>query len=125
MAKIVISALLLLGGCAATNERVPAGAPQVEYSAIGQEPGWTLRIDRDRIIYSGDYGRTRISQTRPLAEIRGVRRRYATSRLVVEIAPGECRDAMSGQGFVDGVSVTAGGRTLRGCGGERLVERQD
>lgn len=125
MAKILISVLLSLAGCAATNHEVPTGTPQVEYSALGQEPGWTLRIDRDRIAYAGDGGRTRIAATRPPAQATATGRRYATDRMVVDIAPGACRDGMSGRGFADSVAVTARGRTVRGCGGERLVERED
>lgn len=127
MAKILIL-LPLLAGCAAddlSDAEAPVGAPQVEYSALGQEPGWTLRIDRDRIAYAGDGGRTRIAVARPPAQATVAGRRYATSRLTIDIAAGECRDAISGRGFSDRVTVIAGGRAVRGCGGDRLIERID
>ncbi len=122
MAKILIL-LPLLVACTGTNDAFgPPPAPQTEYSAVGQEPGWALRFDRDRINYTGDYGETRITVARPLPVATPSGRRYATSRLVVDIVPGACRDAMSGSGFEDTVIVTAGGRTVRGCGGNRLPE---
>ena len=123
MAKIAMLAPLLLAACATDDEEPLTVAPQVEYSALGQEPAWALRIDRDRIAYTGDDGRTRVSVTRPRVEVTAAGPRYATSRLVVDVALGACRDAVSGSGFPDAVTVSAGGRTVRGCGGPRLIER--
>ena len=122
MAKIAMPALLLLAGCATTDEEPLTVAPQVEYSALGQEPAWALRIDRDRISYTGDNGRTRIGVARPRVEVTAAGPRYATSRLTVDVALGACRDAVSGSGFPDAVTVSVGGRTVRGCGGPRLIE---
>lgn len=123
MAKILILApLLLAAACARGEKEPPAGAPQVEYSAIGQEPGWTLRIDRERITYTGDYGDTRISVARPEPRTTFNGHRYETSRIVVDITHGRCNDAMSGRGFEDQVLVIARGKTVRGCGGARRVE---
>ena len=105
------------------EEEPLTGAPQVEYSALGQEPAWALRIDRDRIAYTGDDGRTRVSVARPQVEVTAAGPRYVTSRLTVDVALGACRDAISGSGFPDAVTVSSGGRTVRGCGGPRLIER--
>lgn len=118
-----ICAVLLLAACAREAGDLPSVAPQVEYSALGQEPGWALRIDRDRIAYTGDYGRTRIAVIRPAARATLNGTRYETSRLVVDIAPGRCNDAVSGNGFEDQVMVIAAGKTVRGCGGARVLER--
>lgn len=123
MAKILIL-LPLLAACATSGKEFgPPPAPQTEYSALGQEHGWTLRIDRDRIAYTGDYGETRITTARPLPTATATGRRYETSRIVVDIVPGLCRDAMNGSGFEDTVIVRAGGKTVRGCGGVRVPER--
>ena len=120
--KLTLLPLLLLAGCARDADDVPAGPPQVEYSAIGQEPGWALRIDRERISYTGDYGDTRITVARPEPRTTFNGHRYETSRLIVDITHGRCNDAMSGRGFEDQVMVIANGRTVRGCGGARRVE---
>lgn len=122
MAKMILLFFPLLAACANRDDEPPTGAPQTEYSALGQEPGWALRIDRDRISYTGDYGETRISVARPLPLATAGGQRYATSRIVVDIVPGRCNDAMSGSGFADTVIVSAGGKTVRGCGGNRLPE---
>ena len=122
LAALLLAPVLLVAGCARPADKVPDGPPQVEYSALGQEPGWALRIDRERIVYTGDYGDTRIAVARPLALATPTGRRYATPRLTVDITLGRCNDVMSGRGFEDVVVVTAAGRTVRGCGGARVVE---
>lgn len=122
MAKILMLLPLALAACARPGEAPPTGAPQVEYSALGQEPGWALRIDRERIEYTGDYGDTRISVARPAPRTTINGYRYETTRLTVDITHGRCNDAMSGRGFEDQVMVTAGGKTVRGCGGARRTQ---
>lgn len=117
-----LAAILFAAGCTRPDDEPPAGAPQVEYSALGQEPGWALRIDRERISYTGDYGDTRITVARPPAVATPTGRRYQASQLVVDIVPGRCNDVMSGRGFEDSVTVYAAGKTVRGCGGARVLE---
>ena len=120
--SILLLAMTMATACARGEEEVLTSTPQAEYSAIGQEPGWALRIDRDRIAYTGDYGDTRITVARPPVVRTAAGRQYATGRLIVDIVPGRCNDAMSGSGFEDQVTVRAGGKTVRGCGGRRLME---
>lgn len=124
-AALFLSALLSTTGCSTELDNLVSRAPPVEYSALGQEPGWALRIDSTRMAFTDAAARTRTSVATPLAVATAAGRRYATSRLVVDIVPRACNDAMSGQGFEDTVIVSAGGRTLRGCGGPRLVEDDD
>lgn len=121
MAKILIL-LPLLAACAADVEDVPEGAPQTEYSALGRTPDWALRFDRDRISFTGDGGDTRITAARPVAVQTAAGQRYAADRIVVDIVPGACDGALSGSGFDDRVVITLAGRTLRGCGGNRILE---
>lgn len=120
--KALVAAVLLLGACATRGDDVASGAPQTEYSALGQEPAWALRIDRDRISYNGDGGRTRITVARPVSVATAVGQRYVTTRIVVDIVPGGCDDTLEGSGWNDRVVVSLGGRTLRGCGGPRLPD---
>ena len=72
--------------------------------------------------YVGDYGATKISVPRPepITAING--HIYRTQRLTVSTSHGRCNDAMSGQGYADKVTVTADGKTVQGCGGERHKE---
>ena len=96
----------------------PAAAPE-SYSALGQEPGWALKIGGGRIDYTGNYGEKKINVARPdpRPSING--RRYVTERLTVDITYARCNDAMSGFGFEHQVMVIADGETYKGCGGAR------
>jgi heat shock protein HslJ len=49
-------------------------------------------------------------------------RRYVTERLTVDIRPSVCNDGMSDYLYADTVIVVADGRTLNGCGGNRVPE---
>lgn len=100
-----------------------AAAPAPEsYAALGQEPGWALRIGGGRIDYSGNYGEKKINVARPEPQATRNGRRYATPRLSVAIAYTRCNDAMSGFGFEHQVTVVADGETYKGCGGARKTE---
>lgn len=102
-----------------TGNGAPPPPPAQTYRALGQEPGWTLTMQGDRIDYVGDYGETKISVSRPKVITMFNGHRYETPRLIVSISHGRCNDAMSGQGYADQVMVIAEGRTVHGCGGER------
>lgn len=101
--------------------REPAAAPE-NYAALGQEPGWVLKIDGGRIDYTGNYGEKRIEVARPEPRPSADGRRYVTPRLLVDIVYVRCNDAMSGFGFEHQVTVTADGETYKGCGGARKKE---
>jgi uncharacterized membrane protein len=105
---------LLLAGCAT----VP-GVANESYFARGQEPGWTVTIADGRIAYLGDYGETRITVARPHPRPTFNGLRYGTARLTVDVTYVRCNDAMSGHGYAHQVLVTADGKTVQGCGGER------
>lgn len=97
-----------------------AEAPAPEsYSALGQEPGWALKIGGGRIDYTGNYGEKKINVARPEPVATRNGRRYTTPRLSVAISYTRCNDAMSGFGFEHEVTVVADGETYKGCGGAR------
>jgi uncharacterized membrane protein len=110
---------LALAACAPASPG-PAAAAGERYEALGNEPGWHLTIHDGRIDYVGDYGDTKIGVARPdpRASING--RRYYAGRLTVDIIYSACNDAMSGRGYAHRVTVTADGKTVHGCGGERM-----
>jgi uncharacterized membrane protein len=105
----------------ATKPAEPAAARE-SYSALGQEPGWALRIGGGRIDYSGNYGEKKINVARPDPRPSFNGRRYVTERLTVDITYARCNDAMSGFGFEHQVMVIADGETYKGCGGARKKE---
>ena len=117
---------------AAVNEAAPASnaatpkadapepaAAQESYYALGQEPGWALKIAGGRLDYSGNYGDKKINVARPDPRPSFNGRRYVTDRLTVDVTYARCNDAMSGFGFEHQVTVIADGETFKGCGGAR------
>ncbi|HWV61238.1 MAG TPA: META domain-containing protein [Sphingopyxis sp.] len=111
-------ALTALAACAPANDmpRGP-GEPPAAYMALGTEPGWTLEITPSRLNYDGDYGETKIMVPNPGARAVANGEHYVTDRLKVEVARGECSDGMSDRRYRDTVTVTADGKTVKGCGG--------
>ncbi|WP_237217334.1 META domain-containing protein, partial [Falsiroseomonas oryziterrae] len=107
-------ARLTLGG--RTLPECLRAAPAASYRASGNEPFWNLRIE-------GDTARLdRLGQPRhetPLDPPRVVG--AATQRrgvaMAITIAPGPCRDSMTGVEMPDRVTVEAGEARLEGCGG--------
>jgi uncharacterized membrane protein len=99
------------------NERQQAEEAPV-FRAVGQEPGWILRIFRDIVTYEADYGERTITVNTPAVEEFEGGRRYETEALIVEIRDESCNDAMSGAPYPATVTVTESGRPpLQGCGG--------
>lgn len=88
------------------------------FRAIGQEPGWIVRIYDDIIVYEADYGERRVTVNTPEVEEIGGGRRYVTDALIVEIMDTACNDSMSGAPYPASVIITEDGRApLQGCGG--------
>jgi membrane-bound inhibitor of C-type lysozyme len=94
----------------------------MEIWATGNEPGWTLQIGPEQILYTGDYGATRLSFPSAQPQVDAVlgRTTYTTERegqtLEVSMVDEECLDDMSGEPFSLTVELRLGGRLLRGCG---------
>ena len=94
----------------------------VDFRAVGNEPGWSLEIDPERIRLVADYGARELSLPRPEPEVdaEGRRTTYrAQSRstsLVVVLEGSGCTDTMSGERFETRVRVVLDGQTYQGCG---------
>lgn len=124
MKHLAAFATVLLSGCTV----IPRGdapppstpSPSDEYRALGTEPGWSLRITPGRIYYDGDYGETKIDVARPAPRTTFNGHRYETARLIVDVTHAQCNDGMSDRLFEDSVTVTADGKTVKGCGGAIL-----
>jgi uncharacterized membrane protein len=112
MKAALLPLALLLAACAPA----PQGPGEILFRAVGNEPGWALTVDRQRIDYVGDYGETRISEpTPPGFEPRAGS--WSSGRLAVTIAPGPCSDGMSDLVYRLTVRVDAAGKAVSGCGG--------
>lgn len=109
----------LLAACvpAAEAPQTPGAPPAASYFALGTEPGWTIEITPDLLNYDGDYGDTKMTVANPGARSSFNGERYITDRLTVDITHGECSDGMSDRRYRDRVTVTADGKTVKGCGG--------
>ena len=116
---LLIGAIASLKACAAPVSPPPLPSGSRDFSARGNEPGWTLNIQNDMIDYRGDYGETRITAPRRPPRTRLNGHRYETPRLIVDVTHRRCNDDMSGWGYTHQVMVTADGKTVRGCGGAR------
>lgn len=98
--------------------------PSLPFRAYGQEPGWHVDIEQDRITLVTGYGAQTL--TLPLLHTGqdGPRTRFraadAGHRLVVAVAPDICRDSMSGMPHPYTVILQWDDETLNGCGGEPL-----
>lgn len=123
MIRIALPAsLLALAACTPAAETPPQGPGEqpAAYMALGTEPGWTLEITPSRLNYDGDYGETKIMVPNPGAKPSFNGERYVTGRLTVDITHAECSDGMSDRRYRDTVTVTADGKTVKGCGGKIL-----
>ena len=118
--SLALSLLLSIGGCAVSR---PVETME-SYRALGQEPGWTLQIGNGRLLYTGDYGETHMDLPAPAPQAIANGRRYVAAdgrqRLTAEVILTLCHDAMSGHAYADTVRIVADGKSVNGCGGERL-----
>lgn len=93
-----------------------------DYWATGNEPGWTLEIYPDRILFVTDYGQARYEApvSAPVVDDAGRTATYfGPSRggvLVVTIRGERCADSMSGESFEGTIEVKLGDRSYTGCG---------
>lgn len=124
MIRIALPAafILALAACAPAAETPPQGPGEqpAAYMALGTEPGWTLEITPSRLNYDGDYGETKIMAPNPGAKPSFNGERYVTDRLTINVTHAECSDGMSDRRYHDKVTVTADGKTVKGCGGKIL-----
>lgn len=110
--------------CALVPGRVPwedARRRGVEFRAVGNEPGWSLEIQKERhLLFLGDYGMRRVATPNPGVQLQGNIRRYhavtESADLQVEIAEEPCSDTMSGEVFPNQVMVTLDNDIFYGCG---------
>jgi uncharacterized membrane protein len=103
---------VLLTACAPQ----PPAADEILFRGVGNEPGWSLTVGRERMDYVGDYGETRISEPTP-AGFAPSAGSWKSGQLAVTISPGPCSDGMSDLIYRLTVRLDAAGKSLAGCGG--------
>ncbi len=92
----------------------------VSFRAVGQEPGWLLEIrNGEEILLVTDYGQNKkaypyVAPREDKAARQSLFQVDADTSVLIEGKP--CSDTMSGEKFQSTVTVTAGGKTLKGCG---------
>lgn len=94
----------------------------VDFRGVGNEPGWLLEIEPERLVFVYDYGTRRVEVPRPdpATDRDADRTVYATEAeawpFTITLSGEECRDVMSGEAFETTVQVVWGPRTFDGCG---------
>jgi putative lipoprotein len=101
--------------------RADARLRGVDFRATGNEPGWSLEMLQDRIVFL-DQGGARVTAPRPAPQVDPASGEtvYAAEtdghRIRVLIRASECIDSMSGERSESSVAVEIDGRAYRGCG---------
>jgi heat shock protein HslJ len=114
-AVLAVLAVLAAGCVPVDDARQDTAATR--FTARGNEPGWRVDIDGDRITFVGQDGR-RVAATLPAPARTGAITRYVAADLTVTIFDRRCRDSMTGMPHPNAVAVVLDGRELAGCGGD-------
>ena len=95
----------------------------VSYRAIGQEPAWSLEIDREhgfRLVTDYANSERRFAYAEPVYDAARRSARYTSEAngetLAITISGERCRDSMSGEEFDSRVEIEWRDRVLKGCG---------
>ncbi len=94
----------------------------VDFRAAGSEPGWYVEMDRERIIYAGDYGQQLLTfpAVSPRLDDQLARSEFVSHndehRIEILLQSGDCRNSMSGELYRTRVTLHLDGQVLYGCG---------
>jgi heat shock protein HslJ/uncharacterized lipoprotein YbaY len=92
------------------------------FTARGNEPGWRLDIEGDRMTLVTRYGERRLTTVTPAAQRTDRFTRYAArvdgGDVTVTIFERACQDTMTGMPHPHAVEVLVDGAKLAGCGGD-------
>lgn len=118
MKPLLLCTAFFLAGCATVPPSDGGGTEP--FRALGTEPFWSVTVADDRVTFESPEGPPVIM---PLISSvpRGEGRRYATSRMTMDVVPGECSDGMSDRRYAERVTVVMDGRRLEGCGGDIIA----
>ncbi len=94
----------------------------VDYRGQGNEPGWTLEISGQEMVFITNYGQNRYSflidgdKAEPESRNAVYTSTDGTNRIKIRILGKTCSDDMSGERFETGVEVAFNEQLYRGCG---------
>lgn len=92
------------------------------FRAKGNEPGWTLDIDGERMSVSIRNGERRLVAATPAAQRADAYTRYAArvdgTDVTATIFDRRCKDTMTGMPHPNAVEVVVGAEKFEGCGGD-------
>ncbi|MFM8745617.1 MAG: META domain-containing protein [Aestuariivirga sp.] len=88
------------------------------FRAQGNEPFWSLIMSDDTITFQPMDGAAVTVKPAPAPRREGKADVYEAAALTLTVAEKICNDTMSGMPFPRTVTVTSGGKTFTGCGGE-------
>jgi heat shock protein HslJ len=88
------------------------------FRAQGNEPFWSLIMSDDTITFQPMDGAAVTVKPAPAPRQEGNADIYEAAALTLTVAEKICNDNMSGMPFPRTVTVTSGGKTFTGCGGE-------
>ena len=93
-----------------------------DFYAVGNEPGWNLKLGMGKIVFATDYGNHRFTFKAPKPDERKAQRMTTYSatagghKIDVVLRGIGCTDSMSGEKFETTVLVIFDGKPLPGCG---------
>ncbi len=94
--------------------------PDLQFRAVGQEPGWIVEVTDDSLRFAWAYAQREVTTSQFVTDTDDERMLYGahTDRgpLRVVARPQYCTDPMSGRLFSHTVTVTLAGDTHTGCG---------
>ncbi|WP_353386539.1 YbaY family lipoprotein [Halopseudomonas sabulinigri] len=113
--------MIKVNGAVANDAEIVDVNAFLPFAARGNEPGWTLKVDSERMSLSRQNDPTTILTPTPTTTREEDSYRFNASTeansVIVDVTPQLCRDSMTGMPYPYEVSVKVNGETLTGCGG--------
>ncbi|MEH6491163.1 YbaY family lipoprotein [Halopseudomonas sp.] len=113
--------MIKVSGAVAEDAEIVDANALLPFAARGNEPGWVLKVDSERMSLSRQNVPTTILTPTPTTTREQDSYRFNASTeansVIVDVTPQLCRDSMTGMPYPYEVSVKVNGDTLTGCGG--------
>lgn len=113
------SAMVTLGGTALPECRAVPPDAAADWTARGNEPGWTLAVSGGRMAFV-PFGAPPVEAPLAAPGIADGDFVHEAAGLRLTLTPALCRDTMTGMPYPETVTVETRGQRLSGCGGRPL-----